>query len=313
MKQLGDDLDKINRRLGYRIQPRRISYPDTIDHDKPFSITMKIANAGVAPCYPGGYPAYTFKDSKGVIRNVFVDEKLNVRDLKVGPPQAIPVQSHTSTFKLCDYGLQMPAGDYELWFSVGDRMGTPKLNLPVDGADEQGRIFVGTVTINSPTAEQRDFAGYWIWNNVNTGVSQAVSPCTRTFELDDAPSFATLYMTCDDNATVYINGREVIRTGGWNRGKILDVTGYLTKGTNLLAVRAVNGTSFSGMIAELEMSFQDGSTQLISTDKSWRASNLEPANWEKDPAVSASWPAAVEQYRYGTGPWGSGVIFQHVK
>ena len=74
-----------------------------------------------------------------------------------------------------------------------------------------------------------------------------------------------------------------------------------------------NGTSFSGMIAELEMSFQDGSTQLISTDKSWRASNLEPANWEKDPAVSASWPAAVEQYRYGTGPWGSDVIFQHVK
>ncbi|UKI32240.1 MAG: DUF4832 domain-containing protein [Lentisphaeria bacterium] len=62
---LGPYLDRINRRLGYRIRPVRIDYPAEIEPGKPFSFRTVIGNAGVAPCYPGGFPAFTLKDKKG--------------------------------------------------------------------------------------------------------------------------------------------------------------------------------------------------------------------------------------------------------
>ena len=47
-------------------------------------------NAGVAPCYPGGFPAVTLKDSKGGIVAVLVDENFDLRGLKPGPSDPDP-------------------------------------------------------------------------------------------------------------------------------------------------------------------------------------------------------------------------------
>ena len=74
-------VDAINRRLGYRLQLREISWPARVAIGKPFTVEATWANAGVAPCYPGGFVALTLKDDKGGMVAVLVDEGFDVRDL----------------------------------------------------------------------------------------------------------------------------------------------------------------------------------------------------------------------------------------
>ena len=82
-----DAIDRINMRLGYRINLEKIRWPKKIRKNEYFTIESAWKNAGVAPCYPGGYPAYTLKDEKGGIVSVLVEENLNVRNLKRRPPE----------------------------------------------------------------------------------------------------------------------------------------------------------------------------------------------------------------------------------
>jgi len=70
-----------------------------------------------------------------------------MRTLEVGPPDAIPVREHKSTF--CA-GLVAPTtrpGTYDVFISVGKRDGTPILELPLDGDDGQHRYCVGKIEL----------------------------------------------------------------------------------------------------------------------------------------------------------------------
>ena len=78
-------IDKINRRMGYRLQLREASLPRQVRLGEPFTIETTWANAGVTPCYPGGFIGFAFKDDKGGIVAAFADESFDVRDLEVGP------------------------------------------------------------------------------------------------------------------------------------------------------------------------------------------------------------------------------------
>ena len=105
------------------------------------------ANAGVSPCYPGGFLTLTLKDADGGIAAVLSDETLEMRTLEAGPPEAIPVRRHESTF--CA-GLIAPTtrpGTYEVFVSVGQRDGTPILELPMEGDDGQHRYRIGKIEL----------------------------------------------------------------------------------------------------------------------------------------------------------------------
>jgi len=140
-------IDRINLRLGYRLQLKELSWPDKITIGKPFKVTSKWANAGVAPCYPGGFMALTIKDEKGGIVSVLTDDSLDMRTLDVGPPGKAPVREHTSEFTV---GLIAPTtkpGIYDVFVSVGRRDGTPTIALPLADDDGQHRYRLGKVEI----------------------------------------------------------------------------------------------------------------------------------------------------------------------
>lgn len=142
-----ETIRKINQRLGYRIQLRELEIPTTAEIGKPFTVRTLWANAGVSPCYPGGFLTLTLKDADGGIVAVLSDETLDMRTLEVGPPDAIPVREHNSTF--CA-GLVAPTtrpGTYDVFISVGKRDGTPILELPLDGDDGQHRYCVGKIEL----------------------------------------------------------------------------------------------------------------------------------------------------------------------
>lgn len=157
LKECRPLIDKINLRLGYRLQLLEASWPAELRRDQALAVGYRWRNAGVAPCLPGGNPAITLKDGKGGIAGVFVDEDFDVRTLPVGPPErAEPVGREMKGISqaskpLTAYALPpaniLKPGTYTLWISVGTRAGTPKIALPLEGDDGQRRYRLGEIRI----------------------------------------------------------------------------------------------------------------------------------------------------------------------
>ncbi len=142
-------INQINLRMGYRLQPVEVSGPKVIQIGKPFQVKWTWVNKGVAPCYPGGFPALTLKDQAGGIVAVLTDERFNLRDLKTGPPGNSPAKTLESTFTV---GLIAPTtqpGTVDVFVSVGERDGTPRIALPLPGDDGQRRYRLGSLNLKS--------------------------------------------------------------------------------------------------------------------------------------------------------------------
>ena len=138
-------IDRINRRLGYRIQLVEASWPTSAAANSAFALTARWRNAGVAPFLAGGHPAITLKDRDGGIAAVFVDENIDLKTLSVGPPDMAPLLLQTTGFTIPPW---VQPGTYDLFVSVGTRDGTPAIALPLADGDGQRRYRLGTVRMN---------------------------------------------------------------------------------------------------------------------------------------------------------------------
>ncbi len=149
---------RINRRMGYRLELREMRWPREVTAGEPFEVAATWANAGVAPCYPGGFWALTFKDAKEGIASVQVDEDFDMRKLEVGAPGQAPVKTLTQGVTIArqlkdaqgNHAPPMAPGDYTVWVSVGTRDGTPRIALPLKAGDGQRRYKLGAVKILVP-------------------------------------------------------------------------------------------------------------------------------------------------------------------
>ena len=137
-------IDQVNLRLGYRLQLREASWPGTVARTERVDFSATWTNAGVAPCYPGGFVAFTLKDSEGGLVAVFVNEAFNVRGLEVGAPGEAPVRSVRSSH---GFAPNMPAGTFDVFVSVGDRDGTPEIGLPLADGDGHRRYKLGSLEV----------------------------------------------------------------------------------------------------------------------------------------------------------------------
>ena len=150
-------IDAINLRLGYRIQLREATWPKQVELGKPLEMTTVWANAGVAPCLPGGYPTLTLKDDKGGIVSVHVDETFNVRDLEVAEPGKAPTKTSRFTLRIAEkyndapraFARNVAPGDYEAFISIGKLDGTPEIALPLPGDDGHHRYPIGRINVTA--------------------------------------------------------------------------------------------------------------------------------------------------------------------
>jgi alpha-L-rhamnosidase len=147
----------------------------------------------------------------------------------------------------------------------------------------------------------------WIWypeGDPAAGVPPATRYFRRTIDLT-AAARATLVLTGDDTADVWVNGTQVSSsprvTDSWKTAAVLDV--QLSAGRNVIAVRSDNTTeSPAGIIGKI---VQNG--QTVVTDAGWKASQSGPDGWQQTSFNDASWPAARALAAYGSGPWASNV------
>jgi hypothetical protein len=146
LRECGELITAMNRRLGYRLRLLEASWPAEMKIGGAFPFAARWANAGVAPCYPGGHPAVTFKNANGGIVAVFADEAFNVRGLPVAPADKPQTVDERAEFIVPQ---TLAPGDYGVFVSVGSPMGTPRIALPLDGDDGQRRYLMGRVKLTA--------------------------------------------------------------------------------------------------------------------------------------------------------------------
>jgi len=150
-----DIIARINRRIGYRLQVPEVIWPSTIRKGESFIIQSKWANAGVAPCYGGGYPCFTLKDEKGGIVSVLTDTSFNLKYLPVTPLGNTIHHELTSTFVIAPahrdnkgvFFRTCKPGTYDLFISVGKQDGTPVYELPYTEQDGYKRYKIGSIVL----------------------------------------------------------------------------------------------------------------------------------------------------------------------
>jgi alpha-L-rhamnosidase len=156
----------------------------------------------------------------------------------------------------------------------------------------------------------------WIWYPDGDPLA-GLPPMTRyfrkTFTLSSASAGATLVVTGDDTADVWVNGVLVSTSprvaDSWKQAAVVDVGGRLQAGSNSVAISSQNtNQSPAGMIAQLTVA--GGPT--INTDATWKASQSNPPGWEQTGFNDSGWVAARGLTAYGTGPWGSNVMVPKV-
>ncbi len=154
-------IDRVNLRLGYRLQLAEVSWPAEVPAGGLMRVAYGWRNAGVAPCLPGGHPAVTLKDAKGGIAGVFVDEDFDVRELPVGPAGKAKIIARRELEGLAQEDKPMIAytlppahilrpGTYDVYISVGNATGTPKIALPLAAGDGHRRYRIGAIRILEP-------------------------------------------------------------------------------------------------------------------------------------------------------------------
>lgn len=138
-----DTIAAINLRLGYRLVVERAEWPAQAVAGGPWTLRLWWRNHGVAPCLPGGCLAITIKDLEGgcVHLATAASPEDDARGLAPGAPARL-VELHAA------WPATVGAGDYEVFVSVGNALGTPRIALPLAGHDGGRRYLLGRVRLS---------------------------------------------------------------------------------------------------------------------------------------------------------------------
>lgn len=132
----------------------------------------------------------------------------------------------------------------------------------------------------------------WIWSAAPEAADTA--QVRRQFEVPDNVREATLLVTCDNGARVFLNGELLLTNRDWSSPSRATITEKLRPGINELRAEVKNEGGAAGFVARLRMQRTRGRDVIIETDASWEASVADRADWQ---------PARVLA-KYGSEPWG---------
>ena len=133
----------------------------------------------------------------------------------------------------------------------------------------------------------------WIWWSGEARPKNFYLHCRRVFQIDRSIRRASIRLTADSRYRLWVNGVPVARGPArcdprWQCVDAWEITADLRLGTNTIAalVHHYGEWTFSyilgrgGLLAELDVELEDGSTLRLETDASWK---VQPARcWERN-------------------------------
>lgn len=172
------------------------------------------------------------------------------------------------------------------------------------GATWRGLLFA--LCLLAPAATVRAQDAQWIWcaEQPQGRVPQGSCHFRKSFTVRTVEA-ATLAIAADDNFEVHVNGRVVGSGSGFRRLVEFDLTGFLSRGRNVVAVRVTNSQGNTAAVAaRLLVKETQAQWQSFSTDASWK-SNVSPLLfWDTTIYNDSRWPAAQALGQLGqTPPW----------
>ncbi len=180
------------------------------------------------------------------------------------------------------------------------RYSIPRYSIPL-------AVFIIRILSNLSASTAHAQQAQWIWGSPEATRQAMDGLCLfqHAFELDRVPAKAVLRITCDDQYVVRINNRLVGVNASWQDIERYDVTAMLTRGTNTVFVRARNMSQGpAGLLASLQLDFDDGRQRVIGTNASWKASLQKSGTWNPDIARIKQWQQAIALGdETQTNPW----------
>ncbi|KAA0140147.1 DUF1080 domain-containing protein [Gimesia chilikensis] len=145
----------------------------------------------------------------------------------------------------------------------------------------------------------------WIWKTDNP-TDNAPIYLRKQFEVANQIKAARLYFTCDNRATVWINGKDAGTATDWKNPVMLsDARKLVQTGLNQIAVKANNNGGVAAFILKLEIETADGKQLQISSTPDWKLSDQESPEWKQVRFDDSSWKLKLKSMgAFGSGPWG---------
>jgi hypothetical protein len=144
----------------------------------------------------------------------------------------------------------------------------------------------------------------------------------RELVLPETPREAWAVAACDNSYTLYVNGTRAGAGKDFGEPNLVDLRSYLKKGTNWIAVAAVNHTPDNkapeaGQVPKAADANPAGfifftrirlakETLEVATDRSWRASKTRTSGWEKAARLMSDAVPAAEIGEPSMAPWNAG-------
>lgn len=178
-------------------------------------------------------------------------------------------------------------------------------------------------TCMDPTAQTAGFGlkGKWIWSDADAAEKAAATTIylRKTIVLREVPAQAMAVAACDNSFTFYLNGKNVGSGKDHKTPTLIDLRPHLIKGTNVMAVAAVNqppdksDSSTNKPVADSTSSaagfyfharVRHGRKILdFGSDASWLWTAEKEDGWKKSDFGVGDWRPAIELGNAAMPPW----------
>jgi hypothetical protein len=175
-------------------------------------------------------------------------------------------------------------------------------------------------TIEKEKSGPEEWKASWIWiPGVSNEMKNHIMLARKTFEVDNIPSKAMLYITADSHYKLWVNGKFVTRgparcDAHHQSYDIVDVAPVLTPGKNVIAVqvhyhgimKSYYNAAYPGLLVQLELG-ENENKQYIKTDKTWKV--IKDAGWDSNTKwvnhVNANNFSSIYDFNSATSNWQS--------
>ncbi|MCA9086255.1 MAG: DUF1549 domain-containing protein [Planctomycetaceae bacterium] len=163
--------------------------------------------------------------------------------------------------------------------------------------------------------------GRWIWatSDVRAAAAGETVEFRRDIELAERPAKAFLVITCDNEYTAAVNGKQVAADGDWTTVESIEISKQLKAGRNRIEITGKNGgqsPNAAGLWAEVVITDNQGEHVRIGTDETWEFKlKTDPRQPEPKTSTAASAESGESTVNSGdaraqkeTHPWAASAV-----